>query len=113
MINPFDDKAVYESFGRNKQRDHALCPHCGKMGNKIDEGDILWNEHPKATDHDYQCASCNGEWIIRRYHQTGYEKYPSAPYACIYIPTDRTKRLFAAGMHDEQTIDQSQQKGGG
>lgn len=106
MINPFDVNAEFIHFGHNSPRDHALCPHCGKQGNKIDEGDILWNERPKATDHDYECASCKGEWIIRRFHQTGYEKYPSAPYACIYIPKperddQRFKRIAGHQLHGD------------
>lgn len=106
MINPFDTSAQFIHFGGPDPRDHALCPHCGKQGNKIDEGVITWNDRPKATDHDYECATCQGEWIIRRYHMTGYEKYPSPSYACIYIPTPesieaRFKSIAARAMHGD------------
>jgi hypothetical protein len=106
MINPFDEHAEYIYFGHNNPRDHALCPHCGKQGNKIDEGDILWNERPKATDHDYECATCKGEWIIRRYRDSLFAQYPSAPYSCIYIPTPisteaRFQSIAARAMHGD------------
>lgn len=87
MLTGFETESTFEHFGRNSHRDHDLCPHCGKRGNKQDTSTLLWNERPMATDHEYQCATCKGEWLIRHYHQTGYEKYPSAPYAVIYIPS--------------------------
>lgn len=86
MLSGFEDDATFEFFGHKKTRDHALCPHCGKQGNKVDEGDLLWNERPKAKDYAYLCATCDGEWLIRRYINSGYEKYPQPPFACIYIP---------------------------
>jgi rRNA maturation endonuclease Nob1 len=85
-VDTFSAAAFFEVFS---QRDHALCPHCGAQGMKTDEGVILWNDRPKATDHDYTCASCGGAWVIRRYHSTGFEAHAQPPYACIYVPSGR------------------------
>jgi hypothetical protein len=85
MITGFEDNARFEFFGR--KRDHALCPHCGKTGQHIadDDSQIVWGSN-RVDDMPYTCVSCQGQWTIRRYHQTGYERYPSPPFACIYIP---------------------------
>lgn len=108
MINPFDATAQFIHFGGPAPRDHALCPHCGKQGNKMDEGIVTWNDRPKATDHDYECASCAGEWIIRRYRATDFSgaTHPTSSYACIYIPTPespeaRFKSIAARAMHGD------------
>lgn len=91
MISGFETDARFEFFGTNTHRDHDICPHCGKSGNMVDEADVFWNDRLKARDDVYECAACRGEWIIRRYIQTGFEKHPHAPYACIYIPLETSR----------------------
>lgn len=85
MISGFEDNAQFDFFGH--KRDHSLCPHCGKNGNKIDESAIEWASN-HVDDYNYVCASCEGEWTIRRYRDRPFEKYPQPPFACIYIPKE-------------------------
>lgn len=86
-VDWFDKNAEFEFFGLKEPRDHALCPHCGKQGNKVDEGAIMWGDSvPRCVDADYVCSVCSGQWIIRVYKYTGYEKYPGPHSALIYIP---------------------------
>lgn len=84
MISGFETGLTFDYFGKKKHRDHDLCPHCGGSGNKVDEGVLLHNERPTATDYDYVCANCGGEWLIRVFRYTGYEKYPGPHSAVIY-----------------------------
>ena len=81
---PSRDTHTYDYFGGTIERDHDLCPHCGKRGNVIDKGDIVWNERPVAHDTDYICATCGKPWTIRRFIPKPFDKYPGPPYACIY-----------------------------
>jgi hypothetical protein len=86
-IDTFSRDAKFEFFGRDKYGDRDLCPHCGKhAGNLIDEGSWEWNGRKKASEYEYQCAICKGEWTIRIYSYTGFEKYPGPYGAVIYIP---------------------------
>lgn len=91
MITGFERECTFEHFGLNTHRDASRCPHCGRRGNVADEADVFWNDCLKARDDVYECPTCKGEWIIRRYINTGYEKYPATPYACIYIPMEKTR----------------------
>jgi len=84
-INTFGKDVTFKFFGRG-ERDHSLCPHCGRHGNLIDEGTVFWNDTPQSEDFDYLCASCGGEWVIRRYRKSGFRKYPQPDYAVIYTP---------------------------
>jgi hypothetical protein len=86
-VDSFGKDARFEFFGPTEPRDHALCPHCGKQGNKIDEGTIAWGDNaPSCKDSDYVCSVCSGEWIIRIYKYTGFEKHSGPHSAAIYIP---------------------------
>ncbi len=86
MISGFETGLTFDYFGRKTPRAHDLCPHCFASGNKVDEGQLLHNERLVSVDHCYECANCGGEWLIRVFRYTGYEKYPGPHSACIYVP---------------------------
>lgn len=86
-VNSMAPNAKFDFFGKKSRRDHDLCPHCGKHGgNIVDTGYIDWNGRRTADEHDYQCAICAGEWTIRVFLYTGYERFPGPYAAVIYIP---------------------------